>query len=91
MKRYFVILIICFFAVGCTKYYKITDPTTDKIYYTKKVKKKKGSGAVRIKDERTGRTVTLQSSEVEKITKDQFNLGVISPGSEATQESEATQ
>jgi hypothetical protein len=84
MKKCFIILIICFFAVGCAKYYKITDPTTEKTYYTKKVKKR-GSGAVRLKDQRTGRTVTLQSSEVEKITKDQFNLGVISQGSEATQ------
>ena len=84
MKKCIVILIICFFAVGCTKYYKITDPTTDKIYYTKEVKKKK-SGAVTIKDERTGRAVTIQSSEVEKITEDQFNLGVISQGSEDTQ------
>lgn len=84
MKKCFVILIFCFFAVGCTKYYKITDPTTEKIYYTTKIKKK-GSGAINIEDKRTGNKVTLQSSEIEKITKNQFNLGVSSTGSEATQ------
>jgi len=84
MKRYFFILIICFFAVGCTKYYKITDPTTKKAYYANKIKRK-GSGAIKIEDERTGRTVTLQSSEIEKITKDQFNFGVLSTHSEPTE------
>ena len=82
MKKYFLILIICFFAVGCTKYYKVTDPTSDKTYYTNKIKQR-GSGAIKIEDERTGNQVTLQSSEIEKITKDQFNLGVMSRGTEA--------
>ena len=77
MKKCFIILMICFFAIGCTKYYKVTDPTTDKTYYTTKIKKK-GSGAIRIEDERTGNEVRLQSSEIEKITKDQFKLGVLS-------------
>jgi hypothetical protein len=84
MKKCFVILIICFFAVGCTKYYKITDPTTDKIYYTTKIKKK-GSGSIKIGDEATGKDVTLQASEIEKITEDQFNLGVAKKAAEATQ------
>ena len=84
MKKCFVILIICFFAVGCTKYYKVTDPTSDKTYYTTKIKRK-GSGAIKIEDERTGNEVTLQTSEIEKITKNQFNSGASSTGSEATQ------
>jgi hypothetical protein len=82
--RYFLILMLCLFAVGCTKYYKIIDPTTHKIYYTTKINKKK-SGAINIQDERTGNQVTLQSSEIEKVSKNQFNLGVFSTGSEATQ------
>ena len=84
MKKWFVILIICFFAIGCTKHYKVTDPTSDKIYYTTKIKKK-GSGAINIEDKRTGNKVTLQSSEIEKITKNQFNAGVSSRGSESSQ------
>jgi len=84
MKKFFVILIICFFAVGCTKYYKITDPASEKIYYATKIKKKKG-GAINIEDKRTGKKVTLQSSEIEKITENQFNAGVSSRGSESSQ------
>ena len=72
--RYFLILIICFFAVGCTTYYKIIDPTKHKIYYTTKINKEK-SGAITFQGGRTGNEVTLQSSEVEKVSKDQFNLG----------------
>ena len=83
MKRYFFIFLICLFAVGCTKYYKVTDPATEKDYYTKKIMRKK-SGAIKVKDQRTGKVVTLQSSEIEKITKDQFNLGVLSTDSELT-------
>ena len=84
MKKYFLILIVCLFAIGCTKYYKVTKPGTDNTYYTTKIKKNK-SGAIHIEDERTGKKITLQSSEIEKITENQFNLGVLSQGSEATQ------
>ena len=45
---------------GCTNYYRVTDPTTGKAYYTTKVDADK-SGAVKIKDEKTGSMVTLRS------------------------------
>ena len=72
--RYFLILIICLFAVGCTTYYQIIDPTKHKIYYTTKINKGK-SGSITFQDGRTGNQVTLQSSEIEKVPKSQFNLG----------------
>ena len=59
---------------GC-EYYRVTDPATGKMYYTKDVKRR-GSGAVELKDEKTGNTVTLQNSEVQKIEKEEFNQGV---------------
>jgi len=52
----------------------VTDPGTEKTYYTKEVKKL-GGGAVRIIDERNGNTVTLQNSEVKKIKKQEFEQG----------------
>ena len=81
--KYFIILILCFIAFGCTKYYKVTDPTSDKTYYTNKIKQR-GSGAIKIEDERTGNKVTLQSSEIEKITENQFNRALFSTEPEAT-------
>jgi len=67
-------LALCIFS-GCTSYYKVTDPRTEKVYYTTDINKKSG-GAVLIKDKRTNKTVTLQDSEIEKISKDAFNVGV---------------
>jgi hypothetical protein len=53
-------------------YYKVTDPSTDKVYYTKEIKKEKG-GAVKIIDDSTGSMVTLQNSEVMEINKEEYN------------------
>lgn len=53
-------------------YYKVTDPSTDKVYYTKEVKEEKG-GAVKIIDANTGSMVTLQNSEVMEINKEEYN------------------
>lgn len=52
-------------------YYKVTDPATDKIYYTTEVKSEKG-GAVKLMDANTGSMVTLQNSEVIEINKEDF-------------------
>jgi hypothetical protein len=59
---------------GCTNYYKVTDPTTGRVYYTTELSQK-GSGASTLKDARTGNTVTVQSSEVQKIEKEEFERG----------------
>ena len=56
---------------GCTHYYVVNDPTGSKTYYTTDVETM-SSGAVKIKDEKTGNTVTLQSSEVKEISKSEF-------------------
>ena len=48
---------------GCTNYYKVTDPTTGRVYYTTELEHK-NSGAATLKDARTGNKVNLQNSEV---------------------------
>jgi hypothetical protein len=63
-------------AAGCTSYYRVTDPASGKSYYTTKVDEAGRAGAVKIKDEKTGSTVTLQSSEVKEISKDEFKAGL---------------
>ncbi len=52
-------------------YYKVTDPGTNKTYYTKSIKKEKG-GAVRLTDVNSGSTITLQNSEVTEINKEEY-------------------
>ncbi|MHC5083443.1 MAG: hypothetical protein ACYTET_05835 [Planctomycetota bacterium] len=75
-KQLLIAVLLCaLFVCGCTKYYRVTDPSTNKDYYTKDVKTVSG-GAVKITDERTGNTVTLQNSEVEKIEKQDYEQGI---------------
>ena len=57
---------------GCTTYYRVTDPASGKEYYTTNVKDKGRSGAVKITDDKTGSSVTLQSSEVREISEDEY-------------------
>ena len=61
---------------GCSSYYRVTDPSSGKTYYTKEVSEAGRAGAVKIKDEKTGSTVTLQSSEVKEISADEYEAGL---------------
>ncbi|HYA37177.1 MAG TPA: hypothetical protein VEI74_02735 [Candidatus Methylomirabilis sp.] len=63
---------------GCATYYKVTDPQSGKEYYTEEVKSEKG-GSVKLKDARTNSEVTLQSSEVKEISKDEYKAGIAAP------------
>ena len=75
IKSTFIWLILAvIFLAGCN-YYRVTDPATSRVYYTRDVQKLSG-GAIRIKDEKSGNEVTLQNSEVQKIEKEEFNQGV---------------
>ena len=56
---------------ACGGYYMVKDPATDKTYYTDKIIEEKG-GAIKLKDANTGSEVTLQTSEVTKINKEEF-------------------
>lgn len=60
---------------GCTHYYKVSDPAGTKEYYTTDIETA-ASGAIKIKDEISGSTVTLQSSEVKEISEKEFNAAV---------------
>ncbi|MFT3683724.1 MAG: hypothetical protein QM783_02160 [Phycisphaerales bacterium] len=60
---------------GCTTYYQVNDVATQRSYYATKVDKH-GNGAVRLTDAKTGADVTLQSSEVKEISKEQYEAAV---------------
>ena len=61
-------------ASGCTSYYKVTDPSTGKTYYSTEVKQH-SSGATTLKDARTGDEVTVQNSDVQKVNKEAYDAG----------------
>ena len=56
---------------GCGTYYKVTDPSSSKIYYTTKIDKER-RGSVEFKDANSGSTVTLQNSEITEVSKEEF-------------------
>ena len=63
-----------FFMVGCTDYYKVTDPTTGATYYTTDSKSRDGS--VQFTDEKTGSKVLIQNAEVKEISKSEYKQAV---------------
>jgi hypothetical protein len=63
------------FAAGCTTYYRVTDQSTRRSYYTTDIDRT-DSGAVRFYDEKSRASVTLQSSEIVEISKEAFNSGI---------------
>ncbi len=65
-----LVFLFCLSACG-GGYYKVTDPSTEKTYYSEEVKQEKG-GAVKLLDANTGSSVTLQNSEVTEINKEEF-------------------
>lgn len=74
MKKTWVFLAavsMVFVLTSCGKYYMVTDPSTDKTYYTKKIKSQKG-GAVQFEDGKSGSDITIQNSEVKQISKDEY-------------------
>ena len=88
MKMTHVVLgILCGTAgllTGCGgNYYKVNDPAGAKLYYTTKIEQTK-AGAITFKDSKSGSKVTLQSSEVKDISKEEFEAGVKAPVAKAT-------
>ena len=76
MKHYAIIILACvLFFCGCAPHFRVTDPSTENVYYTRDIKKL-GGGAIRLEDERSGQTVTLQNSEIKEIPKEAYNQGL---------------
>ncbi len=73
-----VVLCLGIVIVGCASYYKVTDPQSGKEYYTQEIENLKG-GAVKLKDARSGSTVTIQNSEVKEIDSDAYKAGLAAP------------
>jgi len=63
---------------GCSdNHYRVTDPTSGNTYFTTKVSDTGKGGAVKIKDAKTGSTVTLQSSDVKEISEEEYEAAMV--------------
>ena len=63
------------FGCGGKTYWKVHDPYTKTVYYTDGLDKL-SSGAVAFTDAKTGEEVSIQNSEVKKITEEEFKAAV---------------
>ena len=63
------------FGCGGKTYWMVNDPYTKTVYYTKKLDKL-ASGALTFTDARTGKEVSIQNSEVQKMTEDEFKAAM---------------
>ncbi|MEO0513791.1 MAG: hypothetical protein AAF086_00665 [Planctomycetota bacterium] len=71
-----VALLVGLTFTGCT-YYEITDPTTDKTYYTTNWDRKDNkSGVIQFEDMATGKQITLTNAEVAEIKEKQYKAAI---------------
>lgn len=77
MGRFLILVlsVIPLLTAACSHYYKVRDPGGSKDYYTTDIDRNK-AGSIKVKDKKSGATVTLQSSEVTEISEEEFNAAV---------------
>jgi hypothetical protein len=77
MKRVMGLVLgfLLLFGCGGKTYWIVNDPHTKAVYYTEGLDKL-SSGAVAFTDARTGNMVSIQNSEVKKITEEEFKAAV---------------
>lgn len=79
MKRVMVLMSMALVVVvagsGCSRYYKVRDPASGTVYYTDDLDNE-GGGAILFKDVITRQQIRLSSSEVIRISKDQFEANI---------------
>ncbi len=77
MKRFIGLGLGFLLLFGCMGkgFWMVNDPYTENVYYTKQLDFL-ASGTVTFTDAQTGKIVHLQSSEVKKMTEDEFKTAV---------------
>jgi hypothetical protein len=64
-------LVLAMAVGGCgSTYYRVTDPSTQKTYYTEEVKR--SGTTIQFQDQKSGAQVTLPASEIIEISKDEY-------------------
>jgi hypothetical protein len=64
------LLAIVLVTAGCTTYYRVTDPSSGRMYYTTDISRR--GTAVEFVDAKSGSNVTLQNSEVKEISSEDY-------------------
>jgi hypothetical protein len=72
--KYLGICFLLLFAAGCTTYYRVSDQATGRVYYTTDYDRT-DSGAVVFEDAKTRHKITLQSSDINEVSRTDFEAG----------------
>jgi hypothetical protein len=77
MKTLSFLVVAMAFSVlaGCSSYYEVKDPSTDKAYYTKKIQTNR-DGSVSFTDAKSGANVTIQNSETQTVDKAAYKQAI---------------
>jgi hypothetical protein len=65
-----MLLTLVLVTAGCTTYYRVTDPSSGKVFYTDEITR--SSQNIRFKDAKSGSDVMLTTSEVKEVTAEEF-------------------
>ncbi len=60
---------------GCASYYRVLEPQSGRTYYTREIDRNRG-GSIQFEDANSGSEVTLQSSEILEIEKDEYRANI---------------
>ncbi len=71
MKKFALIVLALTFLPGCTRYFRVRDPASGQEYYTNKMSRTR-TGAVRFRELSERAEITLQSSEVKQIRREEM-------------------
>jgi len=72
--RALIATLLALFLAACAHYFKVTDPSNGKVFYTEDIDRK--GSAVEFKDAQSGGMVTLQNSEIVQIDKQAYETAV---------------
>jgi hypothetical protein len=71
VKRIALVLAVLALCLGCGRRYRVSDPHTGQVYYTRDVDRR-DSGTVEFADAKTNAQIALESSVVERIPKEEY-------------------
>jgi hypothetical protein len=68
------LLVVALSVTGCTTYYRITDTSNGRTYYTTDYRREPNN--VRFKDAKTGAEMTVPTADVRTIPSEEYNANV---------------
>ncbi|MHC4938495.1 MAG: hypothetical protein ACYTHK_05965 [Planctomycetota bacterium] len=75
MKRMVLAIGLLLVSFGCARYYKIVDPETKKVYYTRSIDKR-DTGSVVFRNAETDAGATIEGGVVHEITEEEYEEAI---------------